>query len=628
MVEELADFLARYPPFDALASPDLHALASAASVSDVAPGVTVLDAFAAPSTAMFVVLAGDVDLWNTADSSGAPDESVAAGAVFGFSAILSRSAVGPIARTVGPVRLARIPAHAVTPAFSSGSGVRFLAETLTSIPTRSDQGDYVVVDELVISVPLVVPPTATVAEVARVMTERETRYAVVDLGPASASAPGTQGSSRHGLVTDGTLRRLVLAAGLGGDTPVTAAMLHPAPRVFSGTLAAQALLELTDRNLQCLLVVGRAGELRGIVDLADFLVSPSTVGVSLRQQIARSTTADQLVAMARRAPSVLTDLLRRGRSAGEATTVHATVVDAITVRALGQVLDRHPDVDPARITWLALGSTGRREPVFSSDVDAAVVLDDSVDSPDLIARYRSVLDEVGQLLGRCGLRVDDHGAVPWRPPFARTRSDWRAAATRWIESPLDDNGMMMTSLLLDARPVHGEPGPPVVAGVFGDVHRHPATLRLLLQESLSNRARLRSMRDVLARRGGTFDIKAHALRPVVDIARWAALAAGSTELSTAARLAAAAGSPMLPDDAASVLAEVHEVLQKTRLRYQLAQLDRGEQPSDVMSMRRLSPLDRSLIGQAVREIATVQKRMANVSQLVDPAAWWSPAVSG
>jgi CBS domain-containing protein len=133
---------------------------------------------------------------------------------------------------------------------------------------------------------------------------------------------------------------------------------------------------------------------------------------------------------------------------------------------------------------------------------------------------------------------------------------------------------------------------------------------------------------VLARRGGTFDIKTHALRPVVDIARWAALAVGSTELSTAGRLAAAAGSPMVPEDAAAVLTEVHEVLQRTRLRYQLGQLDRGEQPGDVMSMRRLSPLDRSLIGQAVREIAVVQKRMANVAQLVDPAAWGTPGVIG
>ncbi|MEO5831791.1 MAG: putative nucleotidyltransferase substrate binding domain-containing protein [Nakamurella sp.] len=619
--DALARFLSHHPPFDALAPAELLTLASTATVRDVAPGATVLDAFAAPSDAMFAVLSGEVELWNTPEAAGLPDETLTVGEVFGYSAMLSGSAVGPVARAHGPVRLARIPADAVTPAFSSGSGIRFLAESLTSVNVRVGQATYGVVDELIVTAPLVVPPTATVAEVARAMTAREVRYAVVDLGEIATSAPCSGGSPTHGLVTDGTLRRLIVAEGRSGDTPVTVAMLHPAPRVFAGTLAAQALLELTDRDLHCLLVVERTGELRGIVDIADFLVSPSTVGVSLRQQIARSTSTEQLVVLARCAPQVLSDLLRRGRSAGEMTTVYSTVVDAIAQRALTLVLADHPEVDANRVTWLALGSNGRREPVFSSDVDAAVVLAPDIDPTTARTRYRPAFDAVGVLLDRCGLRIDRHGAVPWQPSFARTRTDWRAAADDWIDNPLDNNGLMMISLMLDARPIHGEPGPPMVADVFGDVHRHPGTLRLLLAESLSHRARLRSMRDVLARRGGTFDIKTHALRPVVDIARWAALAVGSGELSTSGRLAAAAGSPMVPGDSAQILIEVFEVLQKTRLRYQLAQIDRGEEPSDVLSMRRLSPLDRSMVGQSVREISAVQKRMSNLSQLTDPATW-------
>lgn len=51
-----------------------------------------------------------------------------------------------------------------------------------------------------------------------------------------------------------------------------------------------------------------------------------------------------------------------------------------------------------------------------------------------------------------------------------------------------------------------------------------------------------------------------------------------------------------------------------RLRYQVAQFDRGETPTDVLEMKRLSPpLDRSLVAQAVREIAGVQRRMAGMS---------------
>jgi CBS domain-containing protein len=184
--------------------------------------------------------------------------------------------------------------------------------------------------------------------------------------------------------------------------------------------------------------------------------------------------------------------------------------------------------------------------------------------------------------------------------------------------------MLMASLLLDGRPVYGDPAEPVVREVFADVREHPGTMRLLVRESLSHRARLRSVRDVLVGRGGTFDLKAHAVRPVVEIARWAALSVRSAELTTRARLMAASGSLLLPAEQAQTLVEVFEVLQRVRLHHQLAQHERGDQVSDVVWMGRLAPLDRSLVAQSVREIAAVQKRLANLVQYTYPEEWGEP----
>ncbi|GMA19676.1 putative nucleotidyltransferase substrate binding domain-containing protein [Arsenicicoccus piscis] len=49
-------------------------------------------------------------------------------------------------------------------------------------------------------------------------------------------------------------------------------------------------------------------------------------------------------------------------------------------------------------------------------------------------------------------------------------------------------------------------------------------------------------------------------------------------MSTVDRLHDAAGTPLLPDDTARTLAEVFEVLQRLRLRYQLLQLQEGVGP--------------------------------------------------
>jgi CBS domain-containing protein len=152
-------------------------------------------------------------------------------------------------------------------------------------------------------------------------------------------------------------------------------------------------------------------------------------------------------------------------------------------------------------------------------------------------------------------------------------------------------------------------------------------MRLLLTESLARRAKFHSMLDVLTRRAETFDIKTYALLPIVNLARWAALSVGSAVLPTTDRLRVAAGSEMLPTESAENLIEAFQVLQRLRLRYQLLQIQRAEPPSDLLTLERLSPIDRSVVTQAVREIASAQRRMDNVAQYVPIGAWTAPAGS-
>ncbi|MCW0216489.1 MAG: DUF294 nucleotidyltransferase-like domain-containing protein [Pseudonocardia sp.] len=611
-MDGLARFLGANPPFCSLTDAELERIAAAARVRDEPAGTTILDAFTEVGDTLYVVMSGQVELWTTDGPPDDPaDETLGTGAVFGYSSALTGAAVGPRAVALGPVRLVAIPRATVSAVFSSPAGVEFLAQDFSAdqmraqVPPRSRT-----VDELVVSAPVLGRAAMTVTEAARIMTERSSSYLAVPCGDGV-----------FGLVTDAVLREHVLAAGRTGDTPVKDVMIPRAMTARTGTPTADVLHELAEHRLDHLLVVDPTGVLRGAVDPQDFLASPSGAGMMLRDRVRRAATLDQVVALARQLPVLLGDLVRQRREASETTAVYSTVVDAIQRRVLSLVLAAHPELDEAEVTWLLLGSNARREPTLGSDIDSAVVFAESVDTDARAAAYRRAFARVADVLREAGLRVDRHGATPSTARFARTRSQWRAAAEQWLGSPLDDQGMLMASLLLDGRPIQGDPGRPVVSEVFADVRDHPGTMKLLVRESLSHRAQLRSVRDVLAGRGGTFDLKAHALRPIVEIARWTALSVRSPELSTRARLAAASGSMLLSTDQAQTLIEVFEVIQRVRLRQQLAQFERGEPVSDVVWMRRLSPLDRSLVGQSVREISTVQKRLYNLIQYTSPAEW-------
>jgi CBS domain-containing protein len=190
-----------------------------------------------------------------------------------------------------------------------------------------------------------------------------------------------------------------------------------------------------------------------------------------------------------------------------------------------------------------------------------------------------------------------------------------------MATPERNNGAIMTSLLVDGRPIHGDPGLSEVNRVFADVRHHPGTMRLLLQEMLARRAKPHALREALRRRPEFLDIKSDGLLPLVNIGRWAALSVGSAALPTVHRLRAAAGSEMLPQERADTLIEVFGELQRLRLRYQLIQWQAGESPTDVLVMDRVSPIDRSVLSQAIREVAAVQRRMDNIAVYVPVDEW-------
>ncbi|GAA3624955.1 putative nucleotidyltransferase substrate binding domain-containing protein [Microlunatus ginsengisoli] len=613
---DLEQFLARHPPFAELDPGTLAEMAGAARVVPHGAGDLILDAFLDPSVETFVVVEGEVDVWDDRDRIlEAADERLGPGAVFGFSAMLTERSVGPRVVAVGDVVVAAIPAAVVEPALTSAEGARFLAEHLSAALRRATGNQaYSLVEELIAGKPLLVEPSAEVAEVAVRMTEHGVGCAVVELA---------DGPSRYGLVTDALLRSQVLAGGRAPTTPVGTIVDVEVPAVDLGDTAAEALMLMLERDAGYLLVLDDAGLLRGVVEPRDFAVSPSTAGVSLHEQLRRASSVAELGRRGRQVTAMMIDLLARGLTSGRVIAIYSAMIDTLVRRAIELVFDQHPELPIDAFTWLSLGSNGRREAVPSSDVDSAVAFIDTVDHT-LIGGYRVAFDEVHAVLASAGLSRDDHGAIASRAAFSRTNAEWRSAGLRWMSAPHKNQGAVMASLLVDGRPIYGDPGLPAVSHVFSDLRQHKGTMRLLLQESLAHRAKLHSMLDVLTRRSDTFDIKTYAILPIVNLARWAALSVGSAVLPTTDRLRAAAGSAMLPEERVQIIVEAFEVLQRLRLRYQLLQVQRGEQPSDLLTMDRLSPIDRSIVTQAVREIAAIQRRMDNVSQRIPIGDWTAP----
>ena len=593
--QELIAFLGAHAPFQAVGHDELRELAATSSVERHDVGVLIADFSRQVPHDIWMVYSGAVALQEAGD--GQTFDTIVSGGLFGYVAMLTGDGIGFVARAVEPTVLIRLSGELVRAQFAKPAGLQFLASTAAPTTPLVRTTDSRPVGELVRGHVLMVEPDTAVRDAVVQMTERRVSYALIRLPDGGV-----------GIFTDRDLRSRVVAAGIPVTVPIADVMSAPAQTVTPDRTAETVLLEMLERGLRHMPVLSARGKVVGVLEDADLLVSSARQSFVLRRNITQAPDAEALQGLGSEVTRVAVELFRSGTKASAASSIGSIVLDALVRKALELALaEASPRPTPQQLAWLTLGSIARREAMPSSDVDSALSWSDSCD--DECAQLRAIAARVHEILDGCGLPADSNGAVASKKAFSRSASAWTTVAEHWLNDPLRDRGLIMSSLLIDGRVVWGNPALHTVPTAFRRMRdEHPNALRLQLLEALSGKVRTWSLRDVLARRAGTFDLKTHAVTPIVNLARWGGLAADMASASTPARLAAAAAVGALTERDSRTLTEVFVMLQRIRLAHQVELIADGRTPNDVVTLGELSPLNRSLLGDGLREIAAVQRR--------------------
>ena len=609
-MQDVAEFLAPHPPFDALEPAAVQSVAEAAEVEFHAAGTEIFHQGAGPVAHLWVVRSGAVEIVH----DGRVLDLLGAGELFGHASMLSGLPTGFAAVAAEDTLCYRIRAEVALPLLARPAGMRFVARSLLEAPggppgETAPNPALRPVAELMRPPLVICSPETPIREAARQMSEAAATSVVVDLGDGTL-----------GIMTDRDLRSRVVAAGVDAGAPVSAVMSAPAYTVTADRLGGEVLLDMLDRGIRHFPVVSATGSVIGVVEDSDLVAVATRSSFHLRAAIARADTLAELVdAAAGVMPSVIA--LHDARvTATDIAAIQSVVVDALTRRLLDLTI-AELGVPPVPFAWVALGSLARREAVPSSDVDSALVWysEDEDDDPALREALRAIAERVMDGLAECGFRADPKGAVASRPLFARSHAAWRAAARSWLENPTQEKALILVSLIVDGRPVWGVHTGPPIPDAFRDARSSPELLNLLARFALSHRPPTGFMRGLVVEHSGEhrgrLDLKHGGLVPIADLARWAGLAAGVTHASTPARLRAAAAAGTLEADDARLLAEAFDLIFGLRLAHQVEQLKAGEEPDDFLDPAALSPLTRSSLKEAFRAVAGVQRRIANELRL-------------
>jgi CBS domain-containing protein len=612
-VEDIAGFLGSHPPFDAVDAGELARIA-AVTETEVSPrGKAIFPQGAGPVEYTWVVRSGSVEVIH----DGRVMDLLGLGELFGHASMISGLPTGFEARAAEDTVCYRIPADVIRALLARPDVLRFVTRSIVAAAVPAEPVSDPVqnrVATLIRTPPLLCQGTEPIREAARRMTDQGASAVLVPLADS------------FGIVTDRDLRRRVIAAGLSPDEPVSAIMTAPAYTVTADRLGGDVLLDMLERNVHHIPVLSPAGQVLGVVDDGDLVAAEGRKPLLLRRAIALANSPDELsAAVASLNPAIIA--LHDARVTAEhLTAVRSVVLDALT-RRLIELAVRDAGPPPVPFTWFALGSLARREAVPSSDVDSALAWDsaeegDGSEAPGYLGRVTRAVDEG---LRACGIAPDAHGASAANPIFARSLASWRRAARSLTEDPTQGKALILVSVLADSRPVWSS-GRAAAGGLWeGQPYPDQAgLLRMLARFALSFRPPTGFLRDFVVEhsgeRRGQLDLKHGGLIPIVDLARWAGMAAGLASASTLERLRAAEAAGTMESAEAQTLTEAFGFISSLRLDHQVDQLRRGETPDDFIAPKTLNPLARSYLREAFRAVASVQ---ANLSAELSLGVRWS-----
>jgi len=619
-VEDIAGFLGFHPPFDAVDGDELARIA-AVTETEVSPrGQAIFPQGAGPVEHVWVVRSGSVEVIH----DGRVLDLLGPGELFGHASMISGLPTGFEARAAEDTVCYRIPADVIRPLLTHPDVLRFVARSIVAraVPAAPADQVRVRVATLIRTPPLLCQDDEPIREAARRMTDQGASAVLVPLADS------------FGIVTDRDLRSRVIAADLSPDAPVSAIMTSPAYTVTADRLSGDVLLDMLERNVHHIPVLSPAGRVLGVVDDGDLVAADGRKPLLLRRAIALADSPAELAAAVAGLDPAIIALHDARATAEQLTAVRSVVLDALT-RRLVELAVRDAGPPPVPFTWFALGSLARREAVPSSDVDSALAWEGAGNGQDAEAAgyLGPVTRAVDEGLRACGMSPDAHGASAANPIFARSLASWHRAARSLTDDPTQDKALILVSVLADSRPVWRSGGPIGGTGIGGtgigglwETRPYPdqaGLLRMLARFALSFRPPTGFLRDFVVEhsgeRRGQLDLKHGGLIPIVDLARWAGMAAGLASTSTLERLRAAEAAGTMESAEAQTLAEAFGFISSLRLDHQVEQLRQGEAPDDFIAPKTLNPLARSYLREAFRAVASVQ---ANLSAELSLGVRW------
>jgi len=362
-------------------------------------------------------------------------------------------------------------------------------------------------------------------------------------------------------------------------------------------------------------VTDERGTTRGILTATEILHAQRHAIGALLGEIRDARSPEEVRDARAKLPVFVKALLDSGARVESVTRIMTAVSDAVLVRLIG-LAEAECGPAPLPFAFVVLGSEAREEQTLATDQDNAVIYADPEPEHAAAARdyFLRLGDKVCAWLDLAGYARCKGEVMASNPKWCKPLAEWLEFYTGCV-TVAEPQNLHDVNVFLDMRRVHGEAGfvnrlrdalYQLLDGGARDAfffHLAQATLRFKAPRGFFGNIQLESAGDHAA-----FNIKT-AIIPLVNFARLYALRHRLPETHTLDRLAILRDHGVLLPSSHDELAQAYTALMQLRLAHQAAQTGRGEAPDNLINLRDLTQIERSMLKKIFADITVFQARM-------------------
>lgn len=455
-------------------------------------------------------------------------------------------------------------------------------------------------------------------------------FEAMDRERAGSMLVADETGSLKGILTRYDLIKRIILPKLPLSVPIGEVMSPGVVSIDSESGALEAMLLMARHKVRHLPVLHQ-GFLVGLIserDLFNFQRSSLRILSSAIEQAETienvRVCASEVLALARR-------LMAQGVAATSLARLVSHLNDAMTRRVIvltearmAKELGSLPNW-----CWLALGSEGREEQTVATDQDNAIIFEG--DGQAYRERFKLLAGEINRGLAEIGFPLCKGGVMAMNDKWCRSVEEWQQALEAWFALPQPE-ALLDANIFLDFRGLYGEVrlAEELRQWLSQQVADRKLFLRALAEDAMRDGvAKLQSNGIVLSvaramrKRGwradwlspATLEMKRGGTAPVVYFARVLALAKAIAATSTDERLRDLVSKAAMSESESQLMRDAFNVLQKYRLRAQLAyamraaERDQGDVSPNVLDLDALSSHEIERLAEALASLGNLRARL-------------------